>query len=95
MAAKWPCMGGSLASSAGAELVDLGSLLISTAGVFDFEICDENSRLRVMEPNPTVRNDDISGDGGTEVDGAPSAFASRRLRFLVLLPLEEVTWLER
>ena len=48
--------------------------------------------------NPTARKDEISGGGGTAVAGDEAAsllLASCRLRFLLRLPLEGVTWLKR
>jgi hypothetical protein len=45
--------------------------------------------------NPTAMKDNIAGGGGVEMAGASSDLASRRLRFLSLLPLEGETWLAR
>jgi hypothetical protein len=46
-----------------------------------------------MELNPIVTKEDIWGHGGMKVDA--SSVASRRLRFLLLFPLERLIWLTR
>ena len=68
------------------------SLIVSMVGIFGFNFCDEEFRLRVILFNPIARKGEISGGGGrVEVGGVSSASSSRRLRFLGLLPLERVT----
>lgn len=64
-----------------------------------FGFCEDSWRARVIELNPTVRKDEISGVGGIRgSDGSSSSacfFASWRLRFLLLFPLDLVRWFAR